>query len=111
MRNPQDLKPDISRRGTLNVLALTIYRIDIEIEIGYRYIYRNFETSKLSMRSPTIISTYTRIPVLVHIIIKMKMHSSCEIADFIETHLCKLCDTPPIAYYGVCVLINIGMTA
>ena len=24
-------------------------------------------------------------------IIKIKMHSSCEIEDFVETHLCKLC--------------------
>ena len=24
-------------------------------------------------------------------IIKMKMHSSCETEDFVETHLCKLC--------------------
>ena len=27
----------------------------------------------------------------VHIIIKIKIHSSCEIEDFVETHLCKLC--------------------
>ena len=25
------------------------------------------------------------------IIIKIKIHSSCEIEDFVETHLCKLC--------------------
>ena len=24
-------------------------------------------------------------------IIKIKIHSSCEIEDFVETHLCKLC--------------------
>ena len=27
----------------------------------------------------------------VHNIIKIKIHSSCEIEDFVETHLCKLC--------------------
>ena len=25
------------------------------------------------------------------LIIQIKMHSSCEIEDFVETHLCKLC--------------------
>ena len=28
---------------------------------------------------------------LLPIIIKIKIHSSCEIEDFVETHLCKLC--------------------
>ena len=27
----------------------------------------------------------------VQYIIKIKIHSSCEIEDFVETHLCKLC--------------------
>ena len=26
-----------------------------------------------------------------YILYKMKIHSSCEIEDFVETHLCKLC--------------------
>ena len=37
----------------------------------------------------------------------MKIHSSCEIEDFVETHLCKLCVWySDRAYYGLCVLIN-----
>ena len=32
----------------------------------------------------------TRAAFLQHII-KIKIHSSCEIEDFVETHLCKLC--------------------
>ena len=32
--------------------------------------------------------TYVR---MVKYIIKIKIHSSCEIEDFVETHLCKLC--------------------
>ena len=38
----------------------------------------------------------------------MKIHSSCEIEDFVETHLCKLCVTmySDRAYYGLCVLIK-----
>ena len=35
-------------------------------------------------------------------IIKIKIHSSCEIEYFAETHLCKLCDTP-IARITGCV--------
>ena len=34
--------------------------------------------------------------------IKMKIHSSCEIEHFVETHLCNLCDTP-IARITGCV--------
>ena len=26
--------------------------------------------------------------------IKIKIHSSCEIEYFVETHLCELCDSP-----------------
>ena len=37
----------------------------------------------------------------------MKIHSSCEIEDFVETHLCKLCVIlPDRAYYELCVLIK-----
>ena len=32
-----------------------------------------------------------RFIILPRIIIKIKIHSSCEIEDFVETHLCKLC--------------------
>ena len=39
-------------------------------------------------------------------IIKIKIHSSCEIEYFIETHLCKLCVIFDRAYYGLCVLIK-----
>ena len=35
-------------------------------------------------------------------IIKIKIHSSCEIEYSVETHLCKLCDTP-IARITGCV--------
>ena len=42
---------------------------------------------------------------IVTYIIKIKMLSSCEIEDFVETHLCKLCDTP-IARITGCVLIK-----
>ena len=28
---------------------------------------------------------------MIYYIIKIKIHSSCEIEDFVETHLCKLC--------------------
>ena len=37
-------------------------------------------------------------------IIKIKIHSSCcEIEDFVETHLCKLCVILPsrVSYYGI----------
>ena len=30
-------------------------------------------------------------PVFTYYIIKIKTHSSCEIEDFVETHLCNLC--------------------
>ena len=33
---------------------------------------------------------------------KIKIHSICEIEDFVETHLCKPCDTP-IARITGCV--------
>ena len=32
-----------------------------------------------------------RSPYVYIYIIKIKIHSSCEIEDFVETHLCKLC--------------------
>ena len=35
-------------------------------------------------------------------ITKIKIHSSCEIEDFVQAHLCKLCDTPT-ARITVCV--------
>ena len=31
------------------------------------------------------------LPTVSLYIIKIKIHSSCEIEDFVETHLCKLC--------------------
>ena len=35
------------------------------------------------------------------IIIKIKIHSSCEIEDFVDTHILQaVCDTPIGAYYG-----------
>ena len=34
-------------------------------------------------------------------LIKMKIHSSCELEDFVETHTCMLCVIlPDRAYYG-----------
>ena len=35
-------------------------------------------------------------------ITRIKIHASCEIEDFVETRLCKLCDTP-IARITGCV--------
>ena len=35
----------------------------------------------------------------------MKIHSSCEIEDFVETHLCKLCVILR-SHYKLCVLIK-----
>ena len=29
--------------------------------------------------------------IILYFIIKVKVHSSCEIEDFVETYLCKLC--------------------
>ena len=37
---------------------------------------------------------------------KMKIHSSCEIEDFVETHLRKLCVISDRAHYELCVLIK-----
>ena len=37
------------------------------------------------------------------IIIKIKIHSSCEIEDFVETHLCKLCVILLCQYYTTAV--------
>ena len=39
------------------------------------------------------------------ITIKIRIHSSREIEDFVETHVCKLCVISDRAYYGLCVLI------
>ena len=36
-------------------------------------------------------------------IIEKKIHSSCEIEDFVETHLCKLCVIQKIARIMGCV--------
>ena len=36
-------------------------------------------------------------------IIKIKVHSSCEIEHFVETHLCKLCVIRAIARFTGCV--------
>ena len=37
----------------------------------------------------------------------MKIHSSCEIEDFVETHLCKLCVIhSDRAHFELCVLIK-----
>ena len=33
----------------------------------------------------------------------IKIHSSCEIEDFVETHICKLCVITPIARITGCV--------
>ena len=35
-------------------------------------------------------------------IVRIKIHSSCEIEYFVETHLCKLCDTPIARITVVC---------
>ena len=39
-------------------------------------------------------------------IVKIKIHSSCEIEYFVETHLCELCDTPIARITSCCVLIK-----
>ena len=36
----------------------------------------------------------------------IKIHSSCEIEHFVETHICKLLRYSDRAYYWVCVLIK-----
>ena len=38
--------------------------------------------------------------------ITIKVHSSCEIDYFVETHLCKLDSYSDRAHYGLCVLIK-----
>ena len=38
-----------------------------------------------------IFGMYVLLILLHCIIIKIKLQSSCEIEDFVETHLCKLC--------------------
>ena len=50
-----------------------------------------------------------RLPLVVLYIvlyIVKKIHSSCGIDDFVETHLCKLCVMLRCAYYGLCVLVK-----
>ena len=37
-------------------------------------------------------ATYSPISILL--IKKLKMHYSREVENFVETHICKLCDTP-----------------
>ena len=45
--------------------------------------------------------------IYILIIPKKRFHSSYEIEDIVETHLCKLCVIPYSyrAYYGLCVLM------
>ena len=43
----------------------------------------------------------------VFLLQRMEIHSSCEIEDFVETHLCKLCVMlRSRVYYELCVLIK-----
>ena len=39
----------------------------------------------------TFVELTANVRLPVNNIIKIKIHSSCEIEDFVETHLCKLC--------------------
>ena len=47
-------------------------------------------TSQVTRQVPPA-SPNVFIPGRLFDIIKIKMHYSCEIEDFVETHLCKLC--------------------
>ena len=50
----------------------------------------------------------------VQYIITLKMHSSCEIEDFVETHLCKLCvvlRSRVLRVVHTCVAVFLGWQA
>ena len=65
---------------------------------GYQFFLRHSSTDRqeisTNQTSPLIFKCYHDITIFVCAnIIKIKIHSSCEIEDFVETHLCKLCVT------------------
>ena len=45
-------------------------------------------------------------PFSPDILKKIKIHSSCEIEDFVETHLCKLCVILRSRVFTGCVILN-----
>ena len=45
------------------------------------------------VRLPVTPGTHVIVCIAVVYIVKMKIHSCCGIEYFVETHICKLCDT------------------
>ena len=60
--------------------------------------YKYIEVVKPSVEVRT---TDCTINTTSYSIIKIKIHSSCEIEDFVETHLCKLCVILRLRVLGV----------
>ena len=80
----------------------TIRRIQTSVLRAFEALFRLRTEKKIDLQ-------VNEITVSVHLVIgiswyfiKNEIHSSCEIEDFVETHLCKLCDTP-IARITSCV--------
>ena len=80
-----------------NTIDLALFSMGINEEYIKVSVPRKHSTKALNTNSNSwkILPRTPHITKIVAanqlIIIKMKIHSSCEIEDFIETHLCKLC--------------------